>query len=131
MRITKGHLAGFKGAVQEAVKFAKQHGPQLMVQTFIDEQQMLAYSFQLYRDSESVLVHWRQRLRRWIVVSWLSHVLQCKSKLGGSKRRMRLRASGLQNRTPAPRAEPSWAPASVHCRRGRDVARTAVDIGSV
>ncbi len=59
MRITEGHLAGFKGAVREAVEFAEQHGPQLMVQTFIDEQQMLAYSYQLYRDSESVLVHWR------------------------------------------------------------------------
>jgi hypothetical protein len=59
MRITQGHLEGFKGTVREAVEFAEQHGPQLMVQTFIDEQQMLAYSFQLYRDSESVLVHWQ------------------------------------------------------------------------
>ncbi|MGH4008728.1 MAG: hypothetical protein ACRDTH_11340 [Pseudonocardiaceae bacterium] len=59
MRITDGHLAGFKGAIREAVEFVEQHGPQLMVQTFIDEQQMLAYSLQLYRDSESVLVHWR------------------------------------------------------------------------
>lgn len=59
MRITAGHLTDYKGAVREAVEFAEQHGPQLMVQTFIDEQQMLAYSYQLYRDSESVLVHWR------------------------------------------------------------------------
>ena len=59
MRITQGHLEGFKDTVREAVEFAEQHGPQLMVQTFIDEQQMLAYSFQLYRDSESVLVHWQ------------------------------------------------------------------------
>jgi hypothetical protein len=59
MRITDGHLAGFKDAIREAVEFVEQHGPQLMVQTFIDEQQMLAYSLQLYRDSESVLVHWR------------------------------------------------------------------------
>lgn len=32
MRITEGRLADFKGAVREAVEFAEQRGPQLMVQ---------------------------------------------------------------------------------------------------
>ena len=30
-----------------------------MVQTFIDEEHMQAVSYQLYRDSESILLHWR------------------------------------------------------------------------
>ncbi|MFF8830866.1 hypothetical protein [Streptomyces sp. NPDC015131] len=59
MRITDGHLAGFREAIAQAVAFAEQHGPQLMVQTFIDEQRMLAHSFQLYRDSEAVRTHWK------------------------------------------------------------------------
>ena len=30
-----------------------------MAETFTDEQRLLAYSFQLYRDSESILIHWK------------------------------------------------------------------------
>ncbi|GAA2484894.1 hypothetical protein [Streptomyces gobitricini] len=59
MRITDGHLEGFRGAIARAVEFARQHGPQLMVQTFIDEERMLAHSFQLFRDSDAVRAHWR------------------------------------------------------------------------
>ncbi len=59
MQITDGRLESFKHAVQRAVEFVEEHGPQLMVEVFIDEQRMLAYSFQLYRDSESILVHWK------------------------------------------------------------------------
>lgn len=59
MRITEGHLEAFKHAIREAVNFVEQNGPQLMVQTFIDEQRMLAFSYQLYRDSESILRHWQ------------------------------------------------------------------------
>lgn len=59
MRITEGHLDGFRKAIREAVEFAEQHGPQLLVHTFLDEETMLAYSYQLYRDSESVLLHWK------------------------------------------------------------------------
>lgn len=58
MRIRDDHLAGFREAIAEAVDFAERHGPQLMVQTFVDEDRMLAHSFQLYRDSEAVRVHW-------------------------------------------------------------------------
>ncbi|WP_199429736.1 hypothetical protein [Qaidamihabitans albus] len=59
MTITEGHLDGFKHAIRKAVEFVSEHGPQLMVEVFIDEENMLAHSFQLYRDSEAVLAHWR------------------------------------------------------------------------
>ncbi|MER7623753.1 hypothetical protein [Streptomyces sp. NPDC126503] len=59
MRITDGHLDDFRDAVSKAVAFAEQHGPQLMVQTFVDEERMRAHSFQLYRDSDAVRLHWK------------------------------------------------------------------------
>ncbi|MFB8244001.1 hypothetical protein ACFC5X_02925 [Streptomyces sp. NPDC055952] len=59
MRVTEGHLEGFRDAVTRAVAFAEQHGPQLMVETFVDEERMLAHSFQLYRDSDAVRLHWK------------------------------------------------------------------------
>jgi hypothetical protein len=34
------------------------HGPQLMVQVYVDEEQMRAYIFQYYRDSQAMLTHW-------------------------------------------------------------------------
>ncbi|MEV5922410.1 hypothetical protein [Streptomyces sp. NRRL S-1314] len=59
MRITDGHLEGFRDAIARAVAFAEQHGPQLMVETFVDEERMLAHSFQLYQDSDAVRLHWK------------------------------------------------------------------------
>ncbi|MEU9863607.1 hypothetical protein AB0D99_22305 [Streptomyces sp. NPDC047971] len=59
MRITDGHLEGFREAIADAVAFAEQHGPQLMVETFVDEERMLAHSFQLYQDSDAVRTHWK------------------------------------------------------------------------
>jgi hypothetical protein len=59
MKINEGHLDAFKRAILDAVGFVERHGPQLMVQTFIDEERMLAISYQLYRDSEAILEHWR------------------------------------------------------------------------
>ncbi|RZQ61379.1 hypothetical protein [Amycolatopsis suaedae] len=59
MRINDGQLEGFRAAIERAVDFAQRHGPQLMVQTFVDEERMLAHSFQLYRDSEAVRTHWK------------------------------------------------------------------------
>lgn len=59
MRITDGHLDGFRRAIAQAVAFAQEHGPQLMVEVFIDEERMLAHSFQLYRDSDAIRTHWR------------------------------------------------------------------------
>ncbi|MFF3490293.1 hypothetical protein ACFYWS_02995 [Streptomyces sp. NPDC002795] len=59
MRITEGHLEEFRGAIERAVDFVEQHGPQLMVEVFIDEERLLAHSFQLYRDSDAVREHWK------------------------------------------------------------------------
>lgn len=59
MRITDGHLESFRSAISRAVDFAQQHGPQLMVETFVDEEPMLAHSFQVYRDSDAVRLHWK------------------------------------------------------------------------
>ncbi|MDI3389508.1 hypothetical protein QIS99_25425 [Streptomyces sp. B-S-A8] len=59
MRITDGHIDGFRHAIAQAVAFAQEHGPQLMVEVFIDEERMLAHSFQLYRDSDAIRAHWR------------------------------------------------------------------------
>ncbi|MFM9368651.1 hypothetical protein [Streptomyces sp. Da 82-17] len=59
MRITDGHLDGFRAAIADAVDFARRHGPQLMVETFVDEERMLAHSLQIYRDSDAVRLHWK------------------------------------------------------------------------
>ncbi|MBO8185238.1 hypothetical protein [Streptomyces spirodelae] len=59
MRITDGHLESFRDAIVRAVDFARQHGPQMMVETFVDEEQLLAHSFQVYRDSDAVRLHWK------------------------------------------------------------------------
>ncbi|MDT0379707.1 hypothetical protein RM572_13110 [Streptomyces sp. DSM 42041] len=59
MRITDGHLDGFRHAIAQAVAFTEEHGPQLMVDVFVDEERMLAHSFQLYRDSDAIRTHWR------------------------------------------------------------------------
>lgn len=58
MRIAEGRLDEFKAAVRRAVEFVEQHGPQLMVQVFIDDERMLAHSFQLYPNSAAILRHW-------------------------------------------------------------------------
>lgn len=58
MRITAGRLAEFMQAVRRAVEYVERHGPQLMVQVFVDEAQEKAHSFQLYPDSAAVLRHW-------------------------------------------------------------------------
>jgi hypothetical protein len=59
MRITEGHLDGFREAVRRAVGFVEEHGPQLMVRVFIDEARLRAHSFQLYGDSDAVRTHWK------------------------------------------------------------------------
>ncbi|MFI5617648.1 hypothetical protein [Streptomyces sp. NPDC051567] len=59
MRITDNHLEGFRDAIARAVRFAGEHGPQLMVEVFIDEPRMTAHSFQLFRDSDAVRTHWQ------------------------------------------------------------------------
>ncbi|MFZ3565953.1 hypothetical protein ACOKM5_03190 [Streptomyces sp. BH097] len=59
MRITEGHLEEFRGAIDRAVSFVERHGPQLMVEVFVDEERLLAHSFQLYQDSDAVRAHWK------------------------------------------------------------------------
>ena len=59
MRIRPGHLEPYKAAVQRAVEFVEEHGPQIMVQVFIDEERLEAHSFQLYPDSDAILAHWK------------------------------------------------------------------------
>ncbi|MHC0433597.1 hypothetical protein ACX6XY_26030 [Streptomyces sp. O3] len=59
MRISDGHLEGFRDATARAVEFVERHGPQLMVEVFIDERRLLADSFQLYSDSDAVRAHWQ------------------------------------------------------------------------
>ncbi|MBB1594393.1 hypothetical protein [Achromobacter sp. UMC46] len=58
MAFDRGHADEFKQAIHAAVRFAEQHAPQLMVQVFIDAEQALCYSFQLYADSDAILRHW-------------------------------------------------------------------------
>jgi hypothetical protein len=59
MRIRPGHLEQYKAAVQRAVEFVEEHGPQIMVQVFIDDERLEAHSFQLYPDSDAILAHWK------------------------------------------------------------------------
>lgn len=59
MKIKEGHLQQFREAVNAAVDFVEENAPQLMVRTFIDEVEMRAVSYQLYRSSADVLRHWQ------------------------------------------------------------------------
>ncbi len=59
MAFDRQHAADFKKAVVNAVEFAKKHAPQLMVQTYVDDEKGLCYSFQLYQDSDAILRHWQ------------------------------------------------------------------------
>lgn len=58
MQIKEGHLDEFRKAIVDAVAFAEQSAPQLLVDVFIDEAELTATSFQLYSDSAAVLQHW-------------------------------------------------------------------------
>lgn len=57
MRIHDGHLEDYRRAVDRAVGFVREHGPQLMVQVFIDEERMLGHSFQLHTGAASIRAH--------------------------------------------------------------------------
>lgn len=59
MRIEEGKLEDFKESVKSSLAFVEANGPQLMVEVYVDEEDMRAYSFQLYRDSDSILSHWQ------------------------------------------------------------------------
>lgn len=59
MQIQPGKLEEFKQSVERSIAFVEAHGPQLMVQVYVDEEQLIAFSFQYYRDSEAMLIHWK------------------------------------------------------------------------
>lgn len=59
MKIAERRLEEFREAISRAVGFAEEHGPQLMVRVFVEEDGMRAHSFQLYGDSEAIRVHWK------------------------------------------------------------------------
>jgi catechol 2,3-dioxygenase-like lactoylglutathione lyase family enzyme len=59
MAFDRQHAAEFRQAILNAVDFANKHAPQLMVMTYIDDENGLCYSFQLFRDSEAILRHWK------------------------------------------------------------------------
>lgn len=59
MAYDRGHAAEFKLAVIDAVEYASKNAPQLMVQVYLDEENALCYSFQLFQNSEAILHHWK------------------------------------------------------------------------
>jgi hypothetical protein len=59
MQIEQGKLEQFKESVKRSLAFVEANGLQLMVEVYVDEENMRVYSFQLFRDSESMLSHWR------------------------------------------------------------------------
>lgn len=58
MAFDRQYAAEFKNAIINAVEFANKHAPQLMVQTYVDDEKGLCYSFQLFQDSDAILRHW-------------------------------------------------------------------------
>lgn len=59
MAFDRNHAAEFKQAILNAVEFARKNAPQLMVHVYIDDEQALCYSFQLFQSSEAILEHWK------------------------------------------------------------------------
>jgi hypothetical protein len=59
MQIEEGKLEDFKESVKNSLAFVQANGPQLIVEVYVDEENMRAYSFQSYDDSESILSHWQ------------------------------------------------------------------------
>ncbi|MDS1271528.1 hypothetical protein RIF23_14610 [Lipingzhangella sp. LS1_29] len=57
MRIHDGQLEEFTAAIHAAVDHVERNGTPLMVQVFLDPENMLAHSIQLHRDSESIERH--------------------------------------------------------------------------
>lgn len=57
--ILPGKLEQFKDAIRKAVAFAEANGPQLVVETFVDDEAMRAHSLQIMPSSEAILEHWR------------------------------------------------------------------------
>ena len=59
MQIEPGKLKEFKESVRNSLEFVEMNGPQLMVEVYVDEGSLRAYSFQVFPDSEAMLSHWK------------------------------------------------------------------------
>ncbi|NJL38572.1 MAG: hypothetical protein HC899_18860 [Leptolyngbyaceae cyanobacterium SM1_4_3] len=59
MQIHQGELEDFKESVKRSIEFVETNGPQLLVEVYVDEENMQAYSVQFYPDSEAILFHWQ------------------------------------------------------------------------
>lgn len=59
MKVPATELSEFTQKLQGAVEFVEAHGPQLMLEAYVDEPRERAYSFQLYSDSASTKAHWQ------------------------------------------------------------------------
>lgn len=57
--IDEGKLEPFKQSIAKAVAFAEAHGPQLLVEVYIDEGAMRAHSYQIMTNSEAILAQWK------------------------------------------------------------------------
>lgn len=57
MQIRQGELEDFKESVKRSIEFVETNGPQLLVEVYVDEENMQAYSVQFYPDSEAMLFH--------------------------------------------------------------------------
>ncbi len=59
MRLERGKLENFKVSVKNSLAFVQENGPQLLVEVYVDEENLRAYSFQLHDTLEFVRTHWR------------------------------------------------------------------------
>ncbi|MGF1568852.1 MAG: hypothetical protein ACFCVD_12400 [Nodosilinea sp.] len=59
MQIHQRELENFKESVKRSIEFVETNGSQLLVEVYVDEENLRAYSFQVYPDSESMLFHWQ------------------------------------------------------------------------
>lgn len=57
--IHPGKLAAFNDAIAKAVAFARDHGPQLLVEVYIDDDALRAHSCQIQPDPAAILRHWQ------------------------------------------------------------------------
>ena len=58
-QIESGALEKCKDAFRKSNDFLETNGPQLMLEVYINENEMRAYGLQIHRDSESILTHWQ------------------------------------------------------------------------
>lgn len=59
MKIHEGKTQLFQEALRKSMAFLEENGPQLMAETYIDLDKMIANAIQVHRDSESILEHWQ------------------------------------------------------------------------